>query len=71
MANNNPNLHLVNINAHTILVKFYQSERKILGEILTAVKGHDSVTIFWKIMCSKPNLDIVYIHECGSEKKGP
>ena len=65
MTGNNPNLDLVNINAHT---KFGQilsilnilSGNGILNEILASVKGHNSVTIVWKMMCN--NLDLVNIN---------
>ena len=59
MTGYNPNLDLVNINAHT---KFGQTlSIKILSrnENLTSVKGHNSVTIVRKMMCNNPNLDLV------------
>ena len=47
MTNNNPNLHLVDINGHTTWSNpINLSGKLILDEILTAVKGHNSVTIF-------------------------
>ena len=68
MTGNNPNLDLVNINAHT---KFGQnlsirsqdmSLKEILNKILTSVKGHNSITKVRKIMCNNPNLDLVSIN---------
>ena len=50
MTGNNPNLDLVNINAHTKFVQTLSilkilSGNEILNEILESVKGHNSVTI--------------------------
>ena len=64
MTNKNTNLHLVNIK---FIYKIWSnsinlSGKWILDEILTAVKGHNSATFFWKIMCNKPNLDVVYVN---------
>ena len=52
------------------LVKFYQflfkilSGNEILNEILTSVKGHDSIINVRKMMCNNinPNLDLVCIN---------
>ena len=33
--------------------------KEILKEILTSVKGHNSITNVRKLMCNNPNLDLV------------
>ena len=49
-------------------VKFYQfnlktlSGNEILNEILTSVKGHNSITNLRKQMCNNPYLDLVSIN---------
>ena len=45
-------------------VKFRQLFLNILSgnEILTPIKGHNSVINLWKLMCNIPNLDIVNIN---------
>ena len=60
MTGNNPNLDLVNINAHT---KFGQirSILKILSGNEILKSGHNSVTIVRKIIHNNPNLDHVKI----------
>ena len=68
MIGNNPNLHLVNINEHTNLVKFYQivlkilSRNEILNEILTSIKGHNSDTNVRNMKRNNSNLDLVNIN---------
>ena len=63
-------LDLVNINAYQNLVKFCQNFLKILNsnEILTPMKGHNSVTNLRKKKCKNPNLDLghmnAYIRFC-------
>ena len=70
---NNPNLDLVNMNAYMkfgeiLLVKFCQfvlkilSGNEILNKIMTSVKGHNSITNAWNMMCNNPNLDLVNIN---------
>ena len=46
------------------LVKFYQFVLKILSgnDILTSIKGHNSVINLWKLTCNNPNLDVVNIN---------
>ena len=50
------------------LVKLYRSvlkilsRNKILNEILTSIKGHNSITNARKMMCNNPNLDLVNIN---------
>ena len=68
MTGNNPNIDLVNINAHTKLVKFFQfvpkilSGNEILNTILTSVKDHNSITNVRKMECNIPNLDLVSVN---------
>ena len=60
---NNPNLDLVNINADA---KFGQipsiCSQDIGNEILTSIKGHNSVINFWKLTLNNPILDLVNIN---------
>ena len=60
MTSNNPNQDLVNINAY----KFCQFVLKILSgnEILTSIKGHNSVTNLRKMTGNNPNQDLVNIN---------
>ena len=59
MKGNNPRLYLVNVTAHTNLVKSNQlflkilSGNEILNKNLTSVKDHNSVKNVWKwcVMC--------------------
>ena len=70
MSGNNPKLDLVNIDARKKrLVRFCQFILKILSgnEILTSIKGHNSLKIYGKITGNNPKLDIVnvdaiYVH---------
>ena len=61
MTGNNPNLDLININAHTksghilYLLPRYMSGK----EILRSVKGHNSYNCMKKMMCNNPNQDLV------------
>ena len=54
----------MSISMHMQKVKIHQFVLKILGgnEILTSIKGHNSVINFWKLMCNNPNLDVVNIN---------
>ena len=66
-TSNNPKLNLVNVNAHTCtknLVKFSQFILKILSgnEILTSIKGHNSVTNLRKMMFDKFKLNRVNVN---------
>ena len=69
MTSRNPNLDLVNINAHTKFCKFklhvYPFSLKILSrnEILTEIKGQTSATKLCKMIGNNPNLDLVNINE--------
>ena len=67
----NLNQDLVNINAYTNLVKFYQFVLKILSvkENLTSMKGHNSVKKSRKITGNIPNLDLVIFHKFVTELK--
>ena len=52
MTGNNPNIDLVNINAHTLFCEILSnhfvlkilSGNEILNEILTSIKDHNSIT---------------------------
>ena len=46
------------------LAKFHQFVLKVLSwnEILTSIKGHNSVKYLRKLTCNNPNLDIVNIN---------
>ena len=61
---NNPSLVLVNVNAYTKLGLIHKFDLKILSEneILTAIKGHNSVIHLRKLMRNDPNLDLVNIN---------
>ena len=61
---NNPNLDLVNINAHARLGKFHQFVQKILSgnEILISFKGHNSVINLRTLTRNNPILDLVNIN---------
>ena len=63
---NNPNLDVFNIDIMHMqnLVKFCQLFLKILSgnEILTSIKGNNSVINLQKLMCNNPNLDLVNIN---------
>ena len=64
MPKNNSNLDLVNFNAHTNFVKFYQFVLKISSrnKIMTLIKSHNSVTNLQKMMCNDPDLHLVNIY---------
>ena len=59
---NNPNLDLVNVYVYT---KFCPLNLMILSgnEILTIIKGRNSVTNFLKMMHNNPNPDLVNVKE--------
>ena len=61
MTGNNPKLDLVNVDMHTIFVRFCQIILKILSgnEILTSIKGRNSVKILRKVTGNNPKLDLV------------
>ena len=61
MKLNNPNLDLFNHNVHTNLVKFCPFILKILSknQILTLIKGHNSVANSQKMMHYNPNVDLI------------
>ena len=64
MTGNNPKLDLVNVDVHTKkLVRFCQFVLKILSgnEILTSIKGHNSVKILRKMTGNNPKLDLVNV----------
>ena len=60
MTGNNPKLDLVNVERHT---KFCQLVLKILSgnEILTSIKGRNSVKILRKMTGNNPKLDLVNV----------
>ena len=61
MTGNNPKLDVVNMNVNMI---FYPFVFKILSgnEILTSIKGHNSVTNVQKMTDNNPTLDLVNIN---------
>ena len=63
MTGNNPKLDLVNVDVHTDLVGFCQFVLKILSrnEILTSIKGRNSVKILQKITGNNPKIDHVNV----------
>ena len=68
MTGNNPKLDLVNVDVHTMmriqnLVRFCQFILKILSgnEILTSIKGRNSVKILRKMTGNNPKLDLVNV----------
>ena len=66
MTGNNPKLDLVNVDARKKrLVRFCQFILKILSgnEILTSIKGRNSLKIYRKITGNNPKLDIVNVDE--------
>ena len=60
---NNPKLDLVNVDVHTKFIRFCQFVLKILSgnEILTSIKGHNSVKILRKMTGNNPKLDLVNV----------
>ena len=66
MTGNNPNQDLVNVNAYTNFVSFCPLFLKVLNgnEILTSIKGHNSVTNNSKMRGNNLNLDLVNMNEC-------
>ena len=58
---NNPKLDLINVDVHTKLVRFCQFVLKILSgnEILTSIKGCNSVKILRKRTGNNPKLGLV------------
>ena len=63
MTGNNPKLDLVNDDVHTKFVRFCQFVLKILSgnEILTPIKGRNSVKILRKMTGNNPKLDLVNV----------
>ena len=64
MTGNNPKLDLVNVDARKKRsVRFCQFILKILSgnEILTSIKGRNSLKIYRKITANNPKLDIVNV----------
>ena len=66
---NNPNLDLVNINAYakfgqipSIRSQDIERKRNLTKIMNHQIKGHNSVTIWWKLMHNNSNLDIVNIN---------
>ena len=57
----NPNLDIIYVNVYTNLVKFCPLVLKILSgnEILTSIKGNNSVANLQKMTLYNPNLDLV------------
>ena len=56
----NPKLDIVNIKAYIKFVKFCQFVLEMSrNEMLTSIKGHNSVTNSWKITGNNPKLDRV------------
>ena len=57
----NPNLDIINVMCIQNLVKFSPLFIKILSgnEILTSIKGHNSVANLQKMTLYNPNLDLV------------
>ena len=65
MMLDNPNLDLINVNVYILnLVKFCPLVLKILSgnEILTSIKGRNSVVNFRNLTLYNPNLDIIYVN---------
>ena len=64
MTHNNSNLDIVNINAYAKFGQIHEFISKILSEneILTSIKGHNSVFDLWKLTCNNPNLDVFNIN---------
>ena len=64
MFGNNPNLDLANINAHKKYGEILSIVLKILSgnQILTLIKGHNSVTNLREITGNNPNLNLVIIN---------
>ena len=60
----NPNQDLVNANVYKILVKFCPLVLKILSgnEILTSIKGRNSVVNLRNLTLYNPDLDIIYVN---------
>ena len=63
MTGYNPKLDFVNVDVHINLVGFCQFVLKILSgnEILTSIKGRNSVKILQKMMGNNPKLDLVNV----------
>ena len=62
MSGNNPNLDFVNINAYKLgEILSICSQILSVNEILTSIKGHDSVTNLRNVMRNNPNLDLVNV----------
>ena len=63
MTGNNPKLDLVNDDVHTKFSRILSILLKILSrnEILTSIKGRNSVKILRKMTGNKPKLDLVNV----------
>ena len=61
MTVNNPKLDLVNVDVHTKFGRILSIFLKILSgnEILTSIKGRNSVKILQKMTVNNPKLDLV------------
>ena len=66
MTSNNPNLNLVNMNAHIKFGENLSIFLKILSgnKILMKIKGHNSGTNVRKMMRKNPMLDLVNMKFC-------
>ena len=63
MTGNHPKLDLFNVDAHTKFGPILSFLLKILSgsEILTSIKGRNSVKILQKMTCNNPKLDLVNV----------
>ena len=61
MTDNNPKLDLVNVDVHTKFGRILQFVLKILSgnQILTSIKGRNSIKILQKMTGNNPKLDLV------------
>ena len=62
MTGNYHKLHLVNIDAHTkfgLIMSIHSQDILSGNEILTSIKGHNSVKILRKMTGNNPKLDLV------------
>ena len=64
MMGNNPKLDLVNVDACKKIVRFCPFILKIFSgnEILTSIKGRNSVKILQKLTSNNPKLDLVNVN---------
>ena len=63
MTGNNPKLDLVNVDVLQNMVRFYQFVLKILSgnQILTSIKGSNTVKILQKMTGNNPKLDLINV----------